>query len=175
MDEFPLEQIGQLHAVATDLFVPFVVYRCGTAADPRGVTLEVELRGVPDRPDGRRQFRLSWQEASAPLLPAAVPDWTVTEWAALGVASAVIWQYAGARLSAVTMRGDRFDYWVRRGDERYGLEVSGTTADELADRHREKVAQLRENPFAAAGFVVVAGFASRRVIFSFHHTAGGEA
>lgn len=172
MDDFPLEQIAGLHAVATDLFVPFVVYRFGLPLAPREVILDVELRGIPGQPDGRQQLRLHWEEVTIPTLPAGVSDATVTEWAALGVAAAVVWQYAGVRLSAVTMRGDKFDYWVRRDGERFGLEVSGTTTDEVVDRHREKVTQLRENPFAVGGYVVVVGFATRRVIFSFHAPTG---
>jgi hypothetical protein len=172
MDVFQLDQIAELHAVATDLFVPFVIYRFGLPLASQEAVLDVELRGILNRPDGRHQLRLHWSESSVPTLPAGVSDSTVTEWAALGVASAVIWQYAGLRLSSVTMRGDRFDYWVRHDDERFGLEVSGTMTDELNDRHREKVAQLQANPFAVAGFVVVTAFPSRRVIFSFHQPVG---
>lgn len=173
MDEFALEQIAELHAVDTGLFVPFVIHRLAATPAAQDAVLDVELRQVPGQPDGRRQLRLHWQAASAPTLPLAIPDGTVTEFAALGVASALIWQYGGFRLSSVSMRGDRFDYWVRRDEDEFGLEVSGTVTDDLAGRHREKVVQLGENPFAAAGFVVVVGFTNRRAIFSYHRPGGG--
>jgi hypothetical protein len=84
------------------------------------------------------------------------------------VACAVIWHYAGLRLHAVAAEGDRVDYWVLRHTQEFGLEVSGTTTENLESRHREKVRQLRDNPYGVDGYVVVVGFDVRRVIFSYH-------
>jgi hypothetical protein len=69
--------------------------------------------------------------------------------------------------------GDRFDYWVDQEEREYGLEVSGTTTTDLEARHRMKVRQLRENPYGVDGYVVVVGFDTRDVIFSFHRFDGG--
>lgn len=173
MDEFPLEEISELHAVSTEWFVPFVIYRLGASGQTEA-RFQVELRQVDGIRAESRLLRIHWREESIPSLPAPVSDETVTEWAALGIASIVVWKYAGAQLSSVTIRGDRFDYWILRNGERIGLEVSGTTADRLSDRHREKVAQLTDNPFATAGLVVVVGFASRRVILSYHSSPGAQ-
>lgn len=52
--------------------------------------------------------------------------------------------------------------------DEYGLEVSGTTKDDVESRHRAKVRQLQENPYGVDGYVVVVGFAKREVIISFH-------
>jgi len=108
-------------------------------------------------------------------LPPGVPETTVTEWAALGVACAVVWHYGGLRLSAVSLDGDRFDYWVDREGRRWGLEVSGTVVEDVEQRPRQKVRQLLDNPYGVDGYVVVVGFAVRRVIFSFHRIAEDNA
>ncbi len=78
------------------------------------------------------------------------------------------------RLHAVAAAGDRFDYWVRQGTQELALEVSGTLAPDLEARHREKLRQLQDNPYGADGYVVVVGFATRRVIFSFHALEEGS-
>src|SRR5713101_2292055 len=64
---------------------------------------------------------------------------TITEWAACGAACAVVWRYAGLRVREVAADGDRFDYWVDDGAREFGLEVSGTTTDDVETRHRTKV------------------------------------
>jgi hypothetical protein len=48
------------------------------------------------------------------------------------------------------------------------LEGSGTVEEDVEQRHRRKVRQLRANPYGVAGYGVVVGFQARRVIFSFH-------
>ena len=130
-EEFRLEAIAELHAVSAGPFVPFVIERLSETGARTEAVLHVDLRGVPGWEDGRRHMRLLWDDARAWALPPGVPDSTVTERAALGVACAVIWHFAGLRLSAVSLRGDRFDYWVQREDSRLGLEVSGTLTNRV--------------------------------------------
>lgn len=91
----------------------------------------------------------------------------------MGVACAVIWQFAGLRLHAVAALGDRVDYWVTRENREFALEISGTRRADLRTRHREKVEQLLMNPYGADGYVVVVGFTAKRVIFSFHRNDKG--
>lgn len=91
-------------------------------------TLTVELRAITDKPSEEQPLRLWWHPSSAGTLPFAVQDAPLTEWAALGVACAVIWHFGGLRLHPVAAVGDSFDYWVRREDLEFGLEVSGTLA-----------------------------------------------
>jgi hypothetical protein len=67
--------------------------------------------------------------------------------------------------------GNSFDYWVTDGRWQYGLEVSGTMNEDVEPRHREKVRQLRANPYGVDGFAVTVGFPTREVIFSFHSFA----
>jgi hypothetical protein len=141
LDEFPLELIGQLHGIAAGLFVPFVIQRLSRTPDDRTCDLEVELVGIGGVARAERRLRIAWQRESVLERPLGVQDHVVTEWAALGIAAAVVWQYAGVRINAVAEVGQSFDYWVSDRDGLVGLEVSGTVTDELDSRHRAKVRQ----------------------------------
>src|SRR5947209_5104584 len=168
-DEFALESIAELHAIETRPFIPFAITRL--ALDP--VTMEarlaVELRGVRDAQSvEHRRLRLTWASASVPQMPLGMQEHPTTEWAAVAVACAVVWQYGGLRIHKVAEWGSNFDYWVRGQAGRLALEVSGTTTDDVAGRHREKVRQLRGNPYRVGGYVVVVGFGTRQVTFSRH-------
>jgi hypothetical protein len=169
-----LETIGEFHALAAHLFVPFAVTRLQERPEDVETVLAIELRGIRGGATEERQLRLTWEKESIPQLPLAIQDNPLTEWAALGVACAVIWHYAGLRLHAVAAEGDRFDYWVMQGAQEFGLEISGTMRANLEARHREKVQQLRDNPYGSDGYVVAVGFATRRVIFSFERFDEGS-
>jgi len=95
----------------------------------------------------------------------------MTEWAALGIACALLPTILGMRILSVANEGERFDYRIGNAKGEYGLEVSGTLSeseDELRPRHRQKVRQLRESQAALSGYVIVAAFTRREVIVSFH-------
>jgi hypothetical protein len=167
-DECRIEELEQGHGVNVGLFAPFVIERLRDNAGALEATLTVHLRNVRNANQSVRALRICWDNYANPPLPLAVSEQTVTEWAAVGVAALVISRYAALRIEAVTMRGDRFDYWIGDGERRYGMEISGTSASELDVRHAAKVRQLLDNPYGADGFVVVVGFAARQVICSFH-------
>ena len=168
MESFRLESIGELHPVAAHVFVPFTLTRLQERPEDTEAVLTVVLRGIEQQTAEERPLRLFWERSSIPVLPPAIGDEPLTEWAALGVACAVIWHFAGLRLHAVAVVGDRVDYWVRRDNLEFGLEVSGTRRADLEARHQERIQQLLANPYGADGYVVVVSFAARRVIFSFH-------
>jgi hypothetical protein len=171
---FHLETIGEIHPVAAHLFVPFAVTRLQQHPEDTEAVLALSLRGIDETTtEVRHQFRLFWERNSMPSLPLAVQYHTLTEWAALGVACVVIWHFAGLRLHAVAALGDGVDYWVKREDQEFALEISGTRTADLEDRHQEKVRQLLANPYGTDGYVVVVGFAARRVIFSFQRNDRG--
>jgi hypothetical protein len=174
VDEFPLEQIGGLHGIAAGLFVPFVIQRLTRTPEDRACDLEVELVGIGGVARAMRRLRIAWQRESVLERPPGVQDHVVTEWAALGIAAVVVWQYAGVRIDAVARVGEGFDFWVSDADGEFGLEVSGTWTDDLAVRHREKIRQLLTNRKVAGGYVVVVGFADNRVVVSFHRRTEAE-
>jgi len=176
MDELWLEDMIGRQGVGAAIFIPFVVARLQGAARATEATLTVDLRGIPQAVDARRALRLRWQPESAPAQAPGVQDKVVTEWAACGIACAVAPFYTGSQVLSVADEGDRFDYWIGSAEQEFGLEVSGTmseTPSDLEARHRAKVEQLRENPYRVGGFVVVVGFATRQVIFSFNRFLGG--
>jgi hypothetical protein len=155
------------------MFIPFAVARLQRHPGDLDALLTVELRGIPDQPMDQRELRIVWELGSVSPAPLAVQEYPLTEWAALGVACAVIWHFGALRLHAVAALGDRFDYWVRRETREFGLEVSGTMAGDLEARHREKRRQLLANPYGVDGYVLVVDFTTRRAVFSFHsHEAG---
>jgi hypothetical protein len=58
-----------------------------------------------------RILRLSWPANAIPARPPAVSEWSITEWAACGVACILIYLYCDLRVTQVARVGDRFDYW----------------------------------------------------------------
>jgi hypothetical protein len=58
----------------------------------------------------------------------------------------VIRHLTGLQLHAVAADGDGVDYAVKREDEEFALESSGTRTGDLQGRHREKVRQLLASP-----------------------------
>lgn len=95
----------------------------------------------------------------------------MTEWGAFGVACALIPVFLGMRVLSVANDGERFDYRIGNVVGEQAMEVSGTLSengDELRERHRQKIRQLRENPARMSGYVVVVGFIQREVLISFH-------
>jgi len=173
LDEYRLEDIVFDHRIGAAVFVPFTIARLRDDTNATEATLMVKLLNVGDAGETQRTLRISWSASSASAQPLAVQERTVTEWAAYGVACAVISIYAGLCMREVAGDGDRFDYWVDDGDREYGLEVSGTMTDDVEMRHRAKVRQLRENPYHVDGYVVAVGFSTRSVIFSFNHFEEG--
>jgi hypothetical protein len=172
-DECHLDEVAHCHAIDAAMFVPFTIMRLRGDTEAAEAILTVNLRDVIEPGTQHRRLRLRWSAASALKKLPGVQEHTITEWAALGVACAVVWRYAGLHIREVAGRGDRFDYWVADGEREYGLEVSGTAMEELETRHRAKILQLRENPFAVDGYVVVVGFTTQQVIFSFNQVTAG--
>lgn len=167
-DEYALEEIGRVHRIDTRILIPFVVARLSEGNEVTSAALNVKLRDVGANGEAQRRLLLIWSKNRTPTQSLGVPERTVTEWAACGVACAALARYTLLCISSVTANGDRFDYWVDDGQREYGLEVSGTIADDLEARHRLKVRQLLDNPYGVDGFVIVVGFALKEVIFSFN-------
>ena len=168
MTEYRLEDIAIAHRISAGLFIPFVISRLQGTGFSTEAMLSVTLRNFGGAGEQQNQLRLFWSPDSAAAHPLGVQERTVTEWAALGIACAMLARYTSVWISQVAGDGDRFDYWVSDGEREYALEISGTMTREVESRHRAKVQQWRENPYGVGGYVIVAGFSDRKVICSVH-------
>lgn len=85
-------------------------------------------------------------------------DGVLTEFATLGLACILLSRHTQFRISEVTRRGERVDYWI--GDDqvskRYVLEVGGLQAGSIEALTAEKAEQLNANPWNSSGFICVA-------------------
>jgi hypothetical protein len=173
-DEYQLESVLHQHNIASGLFLPFTVVRLTRGPGATDAVVRVTLRNIRGQEEDHRRLRLRWSAASVPDQPMGVQENIVTEWAALGLACAVVDLYAGLRIMEVARQGESVDYWVIDGEREFGLEVSGTMAEDVAARHREKGRQLRRNPYGLDGFVVVASLSRCEVLFSYHRFTGDD-
>lgn len=167
VEEYQLENIANDHNIGAEIFIPFVVARLKEDANQTEVVLTVKLRNI-NNSDSERSLRFCWSAENRPTQPIAVQERVVTEWAACGVACAIVASYTSVHINQVAVEGDRFDYWLSDGEQEYGLEISGTMTDELNSRHSIKVRQLRDNPHEVDGYVVVVGFSTKEAIISFN-------
>lgn len=166
-----LEEELRRHRIDASIFTPFVVLRLGDAGANQNAQISVRLRDMDSPGEVVHSLNLSWEDQSVPVLPLGVQERVVTEWAACGIACAVLSVYTDLRIRSVAAEGDRFDYWIGNDEYEYGLEVSGTVMEAQEDveaRHRSKVRQLLDNPYEVDGYVIVVSFAARQAICSFH-------
>lgn len=174
IDEYRLEQITADHPIYVGGFIPFAIERLRGRADSTEATLDVHLVDIVGPGEVIRRLRLTWSASSMPAGALAVQERVKTEWAACGVALALLSRYTVCRAHYVAREGNRFDYWVKDSAVQYALEVSGTMTKGVRRRHREKQQQLRGNPFGVGGFVVVVGFVARSAIVSLSKSAETE-
>jgi hypothetical protein len=164
-----LEECLRLHAIDATIFIPFVIERLSSESGNHSAELWVRLKMESAREERTVRVRVLWDAQSGFTLPAAVQERVLTEWAALGVACALLPALTGMRVLSVALEGERFDYRVGNGVTEWGLEVSGTLTEdegELRERLRLKIRQLHDNPFDMMGYVVVVGFVRREVLIS---------
>lgn len=103
--EYRLEDIARDHAINAAVFVPFAILRLRGDREATDATFEVMIHDVREAGDKRGQLRLKWSAESAPAQPPAVHDRSVTEWAACGVACAIVSVFGGLRTERRRRRG----------------------------------------------------------------------
>ena len=165
-----LEENLSLHPIGAEIFAPFVIERFGAGSGI--VSAELAVTITDEHGQGQNRIvHLAWQAQSASVKPLAVQERVRTEWGALGIACTLIPALLGLRVLSVALEGERFDYRIGNDTGEWGLEVSGALwegEDDLRERHRLKIRQLRENPARLSGYVIVVGFTLREVLISFH-------
>ncbi|MGH7170402.1 MAG: hypothetical protein ACRELG_09015 [Gemmataceae bacterium] len=118
------------------------------------------------------RLEVSWQDDTAEKaarLRATMQASPLVELAAVALALILGNRVVPLGRVLVTDHGGRADYRARK--RKAVLEVSGTeVAAELGRRHREKVAQARDNPFGWEAYVVVCAFSAggHRIRFTRH-------
>jgi hypothetical protein len=167
-DQLSLNHALQNHAIDARWFLPFTVYRLHPYAQSRQAVVIVTLQNILPGLKVSKRLLLTWNEDTPLLSVPPVQETVVTEWAACGIACAVLPLYTRFHLVKITESGDRFDYWVGDGRQLYGLEVSGILRGETTSRKRIKERQLLANPFGVGGYVCIVHFSEQSVHLSFH-------
>ena len=170
-----IEQIADWHA---HLFVePHVVAFVAVASrySPPPARFAVACENLASRRLGEVaefQLEVAWHRDTAEKaarLRATMQAGPLVELAAVALALVLAGRIVPLGRLDVTDRGARADYRVRK--RRIVLEVRGTEVPaELGRRHREKVAQARDNPLGWDAYVVVCVFSAlgHRIRFSRH-------
>lgn len=169
-DQVHLEQVVKLNQIDTRWFLPFLIYRFREQTNQQVIQFSVTLQGISQQTSNKRVLELRWQKESETLSSPPIQSSVITEWAAYGMACVVIPFYTGLPIVQVTQIGERFDFWVRKDLEKFGLEVSGTLEGNLEQRQRVKQRQLLRNPNQVGGYVSVTSFRERHTILSFHRS-----
>ncbi len=167
-DELSLNLGIRNNAIDAQWFLPFTIYRLQPYAVSQQFVMTVNLYRILTEPIVTRRLLLTWETDTPTITSPPVQDAVITEWAACGIACAVLPFYTQLRFVKVTESGDRFDYWVGDGKQLYGLEVSGILDGGIVRRQRMKTRQLLANPFGVGGYVCIVHFGQQSVDLSFH-------
>ncbi len=165
-----LEENLLLHSIGAEIFTSFVIDRFGGGSNSGFADLSISKTDDIGH-EQKSVVHLTWLARSSTFKPLPVQEHVLTEWGALGVACALIPKLLGLRVLSVALEGERFDYRIGNDTEEWSLEVSGTLSeniDDLRERQRLKIRQLRENPARLRGYVIVVGFTLREILISFH-------
>jgi hypothetical protein len=163
-----LEALLAQSALDASLFLPFTLFRLRPYAINQQVTLAVSLYEATGETPQTHELQLSWVSTSDRLITPPMPQNGLTEWAACGIALALVPVYTPYCVLEVAQMGERFDYWLGHQIRAVGLEISGTIEGDLATRTKLKQQQLRRNPYQSAGYVCVVGFERQQVRLSFY-------
>jgi len=170
-----IEEIPGWHA---NLFVePHVVAFVAVTGQysPSPALFDVECDNVVSRWLGKAsecRLEVSWQDDTAEKaarLRATMQSGPLVELATVALALILGNRVVPLGRLFVTDHGERADYRARK--RKAVLEISGTEVSaELGRRHREKVAQARDNPFGWDAYVVVCAFSAggHRIRFTRH-------
>jgi hypothetical protein len=170
-----IEEVPGWHA---NLFVePHVVAFVAVAAQYSSspARFDVECDNIASRwlgKVGNSRLEVSWQDDAAEKaarLRATMQSGPLVELATVALALTLGNRVAPLGRLDVTDYGARADYRARK--RKAVLEISGTEVPaELGRRHREKVAQARDNPFGWDAYVVVCAFSAEghRIRFTGH-------
>lgn len=99
----------------------------------------------------------------------------LTEFATLGLACILLTRHTDLRISEVTRRGEKVDYWIGDDAQRkqFVLEVGGLQNGNIDNLSNDKITQSVQNPWGRDGYVCVAVFGQLRSrLWYFLHRSG---
>jgi len=163
-----LEELLAQAAIDASLFLPFTIFRLRPYASNHQVALTVALYETGSETPQTYPLQLTWHPGSDTLVMPPIQAHSITEWAACGLALALVPLYIPYRVLEVAQSGERFDYWLGEAVREVGLEVSGTIQSDLDIRMQIKRRQLKRNPYRSAGYVCVVGFEQQQVRLAFY-------
>lgn len=167
-DQLLLNETIEQNTIDAKWFLPFTTHRLQGYAQDNQLIITLTLSNILTEPIVERRLLLTWQMDTPTLELPPVQETVITEWAACGIACAILPFYTNLKVVKVTERGDRFDYWVGDGSHLYGLEISGIVQGSRKRRERTKARQLLDNPFDIGGYVCIVHFGEQRIDLSFH-------
>ena len=111
-----LAEALRAHAIDATVFEPFVISGLGGAQGVGTETTEfvVTLENIGAAGTRRHRLRLQWSAEKALQGASPMQSRVMTEWAACGIACAVLWHYTGQRVLYNAEEGQGFDYWCFR-------------------------------------------------------------
>ncbi len=177
--EWPIEDIVNAHP---DLYLEHcaamaVALMSEQSSAPCYFRVECEGFSPPDlNGDDRFTLGVHWDDPyaqrAARILLTEQPK-PIVERATVAISALLFAHLVSKGEMRVTNRGDRADFWLPR--LQCALEISGTLRRRsLPRRHRQKVAQVLDNPRRWNGYVIVCCFAATQKIirWSYHNQRG---
>ena len=169
MPVYNLEQLQADHPKAFDTFLGPVFATCfalrvgGTPNSAHDFSIKCRPRQVSGRPPNRDwKFHCS-SSSSMPLqnrVRTLLPQKTITEYAAIAVAAALLSNELSLTISEVGLCGDSGDYWLEDGQQNPAglIEVGGKQSGRTGSQYQNKRRQVLKNRVTHRAFVSVTQF-----------------
>ncbi len=110
-----LSEALRAHSIDATVFEPFVATELGGTNDAGMQTTDffVTLQDIGAAGTRTHRLRIAWRGERGRRGRRPVQETVMTEWAACGIASAVLWHYTGLWVWTTADAGEGFDYWVK--------------------------------------------------------------
>ena len=130
---------------------------CGNPYKDGSAELKVKIRH-PNENVSDDSISLEWNGLSSDFNKCVntYQSHVISEFAGLGLSCIMLSKYSTYRITEVTRRGDKADYWL--GNREILLEVSAEEKGNISTLLKDKSAQLLKNPFSKSGYVCVSVF-----------------
>jgi hypothetical protein len=167
-----LAEALRAHVVGAEILMAFIIPELGgtQGAGVQTTEFSVRLENVGETGKQTHRLILQWNSDAAPHGKPPMKEYRMTDYAARGLACAVLWHFTGKRVHRTSIPGQGFDYWVGGETAEQGLKVGGTRSDDAATMQQRHAAKRRQlfSSLRVGGYVVIVGLARREIILSYH-------